>query len=106
LTSRLRSAHGQKRPALWTVAIESDSAGEAPKECGEETVLGEFLRNVRHYLDHADQPLDLEPYLAERHVAGSVASAVMMDEPAVRRRVLAEVAKLGIDLLSPEEPRS
>jgi len=106
LTSRLRAAHGQKRPALWTVAIEGDSAADAPEECGEETVLGEFLRTVRHYFDHAEVPLDLEPYLAERHVAGSVASAVVMDEPAVRRRVLAEVAKLGTELLSPEGPRS
>ena len=106
LTSRLRAEHGQKRPALWTVGVEGDFAADTPEECGEETVLGEFLRTVRHYLDHADEPLDLEPYLAERHVAGSVASAVVMDEPGVRRRVLAEVATLGIELLSPEEPGS
>jgi DNA repair protein SbcD/Mre11 len=106
LASRLRAEHGQKRPSLWTVAVEGDSAADTPEVSGEESVLGEFLRTARHYLDHADEPLDLEPYLAERHVAGSVASAVVMDEPAVRRRVLAEAAKLGIELLSPEEHRS
>ena len=32
LTSRLRAEHGQKRPALWTVAVESDSAIDCARE--------------------------------------------------------------------------
>ncbi len=106
LTARLRTDHGQKRPAGWTVSIEADAGGVQEDRYEEETLLGEFLRTVRHYVENPDDKLDLAPYLAERHVVGSVGSAVTLDEPAVRARVLAEVARLGLELLVPEEPRS
>ena len=72
----------------------------------EDTLLGEFLRTVRHYVEQPGDRLDLAPYLAERHVAGNLVSAAVLDDPAVRSRVLAEVAQLGVELLSPQEPRS
>lgn len=106
LTAELRAAHGQRRPASWTVAIEAESAGPIPVErYEEETVLGEFLRTLRHYADHPEEPLDLNAYLNERHAAGHVGAAVALSEPAVRRRVLSEVARLGVELLGPEESR-
>ncbi len=105
LVGRLRAEHASKRPAAWTVGIEVESsAALADDKLNEESLLGEFLRTVRHYVEHPDEPIDLEPYLAERHLAGTLAAAVALAEPAVRQRVLAEAARLGIELLCPQEP--
>jgi hypothetical protein len=105
LTAELRAAHGQRRPAAWTVSIDAESAGAIPVERYEEdTLLGEFLRTLRHYVDHPEEPLDLGAYLNERHAAGHVGAAVALDDTALRRRVLADVARLGVELLGPEEP--
>lgn len=107
LAARLRAAHGVKRPSVWTVAIEAEaSAGLHEDLYDEDTVLGEFLRTVRHYVDEPEAEINLEPFLAERHLAGTLGADVAITEPAVRRRVLAEVARLGVELLSPQEVRS
>ena len=106
LMTRLRTEHAARRPATWTVSIDAERAEAVSEErYQEDTLLGEFLRTVRHYVERSDDRLDLQPYLAERHVAGHLPSAVTLDEPAVRGRVLAEVARLGVALLSPGEPR-
>jgi DNA repair protein SbcD/Mre11 len=107
LTSRLRAAYGAKRPSAWTVAIETEpSAGLSEDLYDEDTVLGEFLRTVQHYVDQPEAEINLEAFLAERHLAGSLGADVAIAEPAVRKRLLAEVARLGVELLSPQELRS
>jgi len=106
LLSRLRSEFAGKRPSVWTVSVEPEQSAGVPAELyEEETLLGEFLRTVQHYVDEPEAPLNLEPYLAERHVAGSLTSAVSLEDPAVRQKVLAEVARLGAELLHPQETR-
>jgi hypothetical protein len=107
LTARLRADHGMRRPAAWTVALESEAATAVSEELvDEETVLGEFLRTVRHYVENTGDRLSVDPYLAERHLAGSLGSAVALGDEATRNRVLAEVARLGVELLGPQEPRA
>ncbi len=103
LASRLRAEHGSRRPGVWTVSVEAEPAPADARLLDEETVLGEFLRTLGHYVDHPDAPLSLESYLAERHLAGELGAAAALDEPSVRRRVLAEAARLGIELLGPQE---
>ncbi len=106
LLARLRTDHAQSRPAAWTVSIETDAVANVPGELiDEESVLGEFLRTVQHYIEHPEKVVDFEPFLAERHLAGSLGAAVALDA-AERNRVLADVAALGMELLSPEESRS
>jgi exonuclease SbcD len=107
LTSRLRAAHGARRPSAWTVAIEPEASADLADDLyDEDTVLGEFLRTVRHYVERPETEINLEAFLAERHLAGSLGADVAITEPAVRKRVLAEVATLGVELLSPQELRS
>lgn len=102
--ARLRAERGSSKPAAWTIAIEPEHTDAiAAGSFDEESVLGEFLRTVRSYVEHPEAALDLEPYLAEKHLAGSLGGAVAMEEPAVRRRVLAEAARLGVELLAPQE---
>lgn len=104
LVARLRDEHGAKRPAAWTVALQARSTGDLPAELyDEQTLLGEFLRTVRHYRDDPGQPLDLAALLAERHRSGELAALARVADPAARRRVLAEAAALGVELLSPRE---
>lgn len=104
LAARLRVEHGHKKPAAWTVSIEPEgSGGIAAGRYDEQTLLGEFLRTVRHYSEHPDAAMSLEGFLAERHVASSLGALAALDEPGVRGRVLAEVAALGVELLSPRE---
>src|SRR5262249_38519814 len=70
LVARLRTQFANRRPAAWTTAIEVAHEPSIPRErYAEETLLGEFLRTVQHYTEHADAPLDLQPLLAERFVA-------------------------------------
>ena len=104
LATRLRADHGGKRPAAWTVTITPEVPEAVPAErYDDDTLLGEFLRTVRHYSENAGEPLDLEVELSARHAAGYVGAAVTLNEPAERQRVLADVARLGLELLSPEE---
>ncbi len=106
LVARLRTDHGARKPAIWTVAIEGEGTGAVSAErYQEQTLLGEFLRTVQYYVENADEPLDFEPYLSPRHVSGSIAASMELGEPEQRRRVLEEVARLGVELLSPQEPR-
>lgn len=100
LLHKLRGLHGSKRPSAWVVAIDARTDGRLREELyDEETLLGEYLRSLRHYEQHADEQVHLTGYLAERHAA--VNPIALLDEPAVRRQALADAASLGIELLSP-----
>ncbi|MEX2114810.1 MAG: metallophosphoesterase [Pirellulales bacterium] len=106
LVARLRSDHALRKPAVWSIAIAGEAPCAVPPESYEEqSLLGEFLRRLQYYVDHPDEPLDFEPYLPARLAAGSMATTVSLDEPAQRRRILDEAARLGVELLSPQEPR-
>ena len=104
LVGRLRAAQAQKRPVVWTISVGGETIDVANAELlAEESVLGEFLRTVAHYAEHAEAELSLEPFLAERHLAGTLAAELTIAEPSARRRLLAQVAELGSDLLGPQE---
>jgi hypothetical protein len=111
LLQKLRVQFGNRRPGLWSIELEYDAQSAWPEGLPDQwyeqdTMLGEYLRTVRHYENEPEQAMDLECYLAERHIAGSVASAVELTDPATRARVLREAALLGVDLLSPGEQQS
>jgi hypothetical protein len=76
-----------------------------PANVAEQTLLGEFLRTVQFYLEHDEEPLDFTHYLPARESASAIAAAVAFDRALERRRVLEEVARLGVELLAPGEPR-
>ncbi len=105
LLARLRAEHGAKHPAAWSVALDAGPVELPAALYEEETLLGEFLRTARHCLEHPEEPLNFEDFLAERHLAGSLAPLAALDDRDLRRRVLAEAAALGVELLSPTEER-
>jgi DNA repair exonuclease SbcCD nuclease subunit len=111
LVSRLRTEHGQKQPAAWTLSVQcaaapwTTSAAPVPRELYEQqTILGEFLRALGDYGSDPGRPLACEHFLSERQLAGSLAAVVGLQDQEARSRALREAAVLGVDLLGPEEP--
>ena len=103
----LRSDYGYRSPPAWSLSLELELSDTLPPEWyGQETIRGEFLRAIRQLQMNPGEPLDLEPYLAEAHRAGTLAAAVALGDPQARDAVLREAAALGADLLSGEEPQT
>ncbi len=96
----LRIEFGLGSPSLWSVALEIESQSAVPAAMLEQqTILGDFLRAVRHFETHTDEPLDLQSLLAEAHISGVLAQATAIDDLPTRKRVLHEAAMLGMELL-------
>ena len=103
----LRSEYGHRSPAAWTVSLEVELSETLPPEWYEqETIRGDFLRAVRQLQMNPDEPLVLDSYLAETHLAGTLGGAVALVGKAARDRALREAATLGVDLLSGEEAQA
>ena len=107
LLAELRSETGPAAPAAWSLTLAAEAAEDLPGDWYEqETILGDFLRSIRHWQINAGEPIDLSPYLDERHLAGTLGAAVAIGDETVRQRVLREATWLGVDLLTGEEPSS
>jgi hypothetical protein len=103
----LRREYGFGPPAAWSLSLDVELSASLPPEWYEqETIRGDFLRVIRQLQIGGDEPLDLDSYLAEEHLAGSLGPAVAVADQATRQRVLREAAWLGVDLLSGEESQS
>ena len=104
LLGALRQEYGFGPPAAWSVSLAAETLAVLPPEWYEqETIRGDFLRGIRHYQMNPAEPLELEGYLSERQLAGTLGAAAAISEAALRQRVLREAAMLGVDLLSGEE---
>jgi hypothetical protein len=107
LLAALRKQFGSGSPMAWSLSLEVEPQAAFPSDWYEQqTICGDFLREMRHYQMNPSQSLELETYLSEQHQAGILGVAADLSDPAVRERVLREAALLGVDLLSGEEPQS
>jgi DNA repair protein SbcD/Mre11 len=102
LTSHLRMEHGYRTPAAWTVSINVEPPALPTAWYDEETLLGDFLRSIRSR-DHSDLPLDIQAYLRDQQLAGSLTSRGTIVEPSLRHTILRQAAWLGADLLHADE---
>ena len=106
LLNWLRGEFGLARPAVWTVDLVVESLGGLPAEWyDEESIRGDFLRELRQFELNADASLGLEDYLSERQRAGELSVVANVHGPD-RPATLREAALLGIDLLTGEESKS
>jgi DNA repair protein SbcD/Mre11 len=104
LLEGLRADFGRKSPAAWSVSLEVELPESLPPEWYEqETIRGDFLRAVRQLQMNPSEPLALDSYMAETHLAGVLSGMAGFSSKAIRDRVLREAAALGVDLLSGEE---
>jgi hypothetical protein len=105
LLEGLRREHGMGTPAVWSVSLAVEPPAELPAVWYEqETIAGDFLRELRRYQAEPELPIGLEAFLPEEDRAGPVAVAARLADAAERQRVLAETAMLGVDLFSGEGP--
>jgi DNA repair exonuclease SbcCD nuclease subunit len=106
LLEGLRRDHGTGSPAAWSVSLAAEAGDVLPSTWYEqETICGDFLRQLRRYQADPELPIHLETYLAEAHRADPLGAAAAQANGAQRQRVLCEAARLGVDLLSGEEPQ-
>jgi hypothetical protein len=104
LLQKLRGDFGFLSPAAWSVALDAETAETYLQEWYEqETIRGDFLRAVRQMQMNPGMTIDLAPYLAESHLAGTLSGMVAFAANTTRDGVLREAAALGVDLLSGEE---
>jgi hypothetical protein len=105
LLETLRSEHGFGSPAVWSVALAAEPlAGVPPQWYEQESILGDFLRELRQQQVDPEMPITLEAYLAQPHRTGPLAAAASIAPGSERERILREAAMLGCDLLSGEDP--
>jgi len=103
MLSWLRSEYGQTTPAVWTIGFEVEPRAALPeKDYRQETILGDLLRAVRDHQQDDQLRIDLESYLSERQLAGSISPIAHTDDARSRRQTLLRVAELGGDLLGGE----
>jgi DNA repair exonuclease SbcCD nuclease subunit len=101
LVAWLRSQWGHAEPIVWTAEMEvAPAAVLAETYYEQETMLGDLLRRVRDLQLDETEPLDLAQSMSEAHAAGILPERASLAEPAARRRTLAQVAELGVDLFA------
>jgi len=99
----LRTTFGHRQPAAWTVSLDIEPPASFPaKWYDEDTILGDFLREIRQRQTSPDTPLDLDPFLPASQSNGAIAAAVALVDGEDNKRVLREAAALAVDLLRGE----
>ena len=102
----LRDQFGRLSPALWSADLQVEHDDKvAASWRDEQSVLGDYLRVVRER-EVDDTPLDLTPFLSERHSGSDFMEGLRVAGARQKRRVLKKAAQLGAELLRGEEPKS
>lgn len=100
ILAELRAEFGQRRHAIWSLALEVDSPLDLPESWYEEdSILGDFLRAVREREVNSDHALEIGQFLSSDQARSEWGTALSLAEPRARERVLREVSHLGVDLL-------
>ncbi len=104
IVGTLREQFGRTRPAVWTESLRTRAADLIGATIEDETLLGEYLRELRSFRYDRARPIDLRPYLSEHVSSAPLSEAALLLDEEPRDALLDEAAALGIDLLGePEE---
>jgi DNA repair exonuclease SbcCD nuclease subunit len=104
LLEGLRGEFGFNSPVVWSISLETDHAEVFPPEWYEqETIRGDFLRAIEHLRMNHEESLGIEDYLPESYRAGMLGGVAMIDEKSLRRQMLDEAARLGVELLGGDQ---
>lgn len=99
LVTKLRTEFGHHTPAVWTESLTAEPQHDFPSGWyEEETMLGEFLRNVRQLSSSPDHKIDLSKYLDP--LPAELAAALDIPDAETRADVLQRAATLGAEMLS------
>lgn len=101
LLTDLRRKCGQGQPLVWSASLECASPLSVPPEWyDQETVLGDFVRQVRTSLEDERIPFDLKRYLPADVRDEELLAAAQSGHGAERLELVTRAAKLGVDLLT------
>jgi exonuclease SbcD len=101
LLTDLRRKFGHGSPLAWSASLECTSPLSVPPEWfDQETVLGDFVRQVRTSLEDENVPFDLKRYLPADLRDEELAAIARLGNSAERTALVTRAAKLGVDLLT------
>ncbi len=104
LIERLQKRASRRSPLCWTVRLECNSPATVPEEWyDQETILGDFLRQLSAFEDDGRKPLELEALLPTPLTNNALRAVASFDHADHRTIVLQRAKKLGIDLLTSPE---
>ena len=98
----LQTEFGQSRPGFWTLDIKTGSSSLPKSLYEEDTILGDFLRNLRKMQMESDAPLNLNQYFGETTNNDVMLAALQVSENR-RNEILDEAALLGVEVLTGTE---
>jgi DNA repair protein SbcD/Mre11 len=97
----LRRRFGHSSQIAWSASLECHSPLSVPAEWyDEETVLGDFVRQVRACEKDENLPFDLTQFLPDNLREESLAAIAHVESHDHRLDLLERAAKLGVDLLT------
>ncbi|MEX2091021.1 MAG: DNA repair exonuclease [Pirellulales bacterium] len=101
LLTDLRRKFGNGTPLAWSVSLECSSPLSVPPEWfDQETVLGDFVRQVRASEQDERIPFELKRFLPADLRDEELAAIARINSPAERATLITRAAKLGVDLLT------
>lgn len=101
LLKNLRRRAEKRRPLCWSVTLSCNSPVVPPAEWyDQETILGDFLRQVREFETDGKKSLKLETMLPSQLPAESLRSIAKVSTADDRQMLLESAKRLGIDLLT------
>jgi len=96
LLSELRAMYGQEEPMTWSVSISVLVPEQFPKaQYEQQTILGDFLRSVKHFQDNPQELIHLEGYIPKN----------WEHEETIAKLLLAEKVKDEITDVGNTEPK-
>ncbi|MGW8255982.1 MAG: metallophosphoesterase family protein [Thermoguttaceae bacterium] len=103
----LRNEFGFASPAAWSLMFRFEAKNSLPSEWYEqETIRGDFLRDIRRLQMNPQQPLELDAYVSEEHKSQISGAERGFRGDVARDQTLNEAAFLGAALLSGEVEES
>lgn len=104
LVRRLQQRAKIRSPLCWPVRLACQSPAVPPEEWyDQETILGDFLRQLSEFEDDARKSLQLEKQLPDSLADSSLKSITSFQNADHRTQVIENAKKLGIDLLTSPE---
>jgi DNA repair exonuclease SbcCD nuclease subunit len=101
LLTDLRRRFGHESPVTWSASLVCDAPLSVPPEWyDQETVLGDFLRQVREFERDDALPLELRQFLPDNSRGDPLATVAEIEPGEERSALVCSAAKLGIDLLT------
>jgi len=101
LLEELQAEFGEKHPLVWSLALEVAAPQGLPAPWyEEETLRGEFVRQIQSLHEDVSEPLGLEQFIPAQFEETTIGHDLALATGAEREQVLRRAAALGAELLT------